>query len=280
MMVLLGISSGLVWGTADFFGGLQSRRLPALAVAFWSQVAGGIALLFVLAAMGGPPALGSVLWGVGAGVFGGSALVLFYKGLAQGVMSVVAPVSACGAMIPVVAAIGRGETPGVLATLGLLAAIGGIVLVSLQPDETPSGASDARSALALALGAALGFGLFFALIDQGATGGASPLWAVGGARIGSLAVLLALVTLGSGGAQWPGRRAAAVAVIGLMDTSANALFAYAATRDTLGIAAVLGSLYPVATVLLGRLVLSERLSRTQGAGVALALTGVALLSAG
>jgi uncharacterized membrane protein len=280
-MVLLGISSGLCWGTADFFGGLQSRRLPALAVAFWSQVAGGLALLLVLAFVGGRPSLAGVLWGMGAGVFGGAALVLFYRGLAQGVMSVVAPVSACGAVIPVLAALGGGEAPGVLAILGIITAIGGIVLVSLQPEETPADADKTRGALGLALGAAVGFGMFFALVDRGAAvGGASPLWTVGGARIGSLGALLGMIVLRPGTAPWPGRRSPAVAAIGLMDTTANALFAYASIRDSLGIAAVLGSLYPVATVLLGRVVLEERLTRTQGAGVLLALAGVALLSAG
>lgn len=77
LAVLLGIGSGLCWGVADFFGGLQSRRLPALAVALWSQFAGGLALLVVLLASGEPPVLASVVWGIGAGVFGGLGLALF-----------------------------------------------------------------------------------------------------------------------------------------------------------------------------------------------------------
>ena len=82
LLVLLGLGSGLCWGTADFFGGLQSRYLPTLAVAFWSQVAGAIALCFALAALGEPPVLVSMAWGSGAGFFGGIAVVLFYLCLA------------------------------------------------------------------------------------------------------------------------------------------------------------------------------------------------------
>ncbi|MDP9372842.1 MAG: DMT family transporter, partial [Chloroflexota bacterium] len=133
----------------------------------------------------------------------------------------------------------------------------------------------------LARGAALSFGLFFVFLDQGsAVPGAAPLWTVAGARVSSLALLLALIAVGPRAAPWPRGRVAPIAAIGVLDTIANALFAYASTQGNLGIVAVLGSLYPVATVILGRIVLAERLTPVQGAGVTLALAGVALLSAG
>jgi drug/metabolite transporter (DMT)-like permease len=281
LVLLLGLGSGLCWGTADFFGGLQSRYLPALAVALWSQLAGGIVLALVLAIMGEPLVLESVVWGMAGGFFGGTALLLFYRGLAVGLMSIVAPVSACGALVPVAFTLAAGEVPSTLAVAGIAAAICGIVLVSLHPGPTPPGTSHARTALLLALGAALGFGFFFVFLDRGsAVSGASPLWVVGGARIGSLLMLLALAAARPRSAPWPGRRIGAVSAIGIGDTTANALFAYASTQGNLGIVAVLGSLYPVATVLLGRIILGERLTVIQHAGVALALTGVVLLAGG
>lgn len=100
VMLLFGIGSGLCWGVADFFGGVQARRLPALAVAVWSQLAGAIALFGVLLAQGAAPVPASLAWGAGAGVFGALGLVLFYRALAIGVMSLVAPVAACGALVP------------------------------------------------------------------------------------------------------------------------------------------------------------------------------------
>src|SRR5918997_6752157 len=96
LVLLLGLGSGLCWGTADFFGGLQSRYLPALAVALWSQLAGGIVLALVLAIIGEPLVLESVVWGMAGGFFGGTALLLFYRGLAVGLLSIVGPVSAFG----------------------------------------------------------------------------------------------------------------------------------------------------------------------------------------
>jgi drug/metabolite transporter (DMT)-like permease len=219
---------------------------------------------------------------------------------------VVAPIAACGAVVPVLVAPLRGERPGALAVLGIVAAVAGVVLVSRSPDPrqhpgpegsgrggpgnllgvprsvgAPEDRAPAR-VLALALGAALGFGLFFVFVDAGtATAGASPLWVVAGARASSLLVLVAIALAGRRAeAAWPGRRIVPVALVGIADTSANLLFALAATGGNLAVVGVLGSLYPVATVVLARWLLRERLSAGQNAGVVLALTGVGLLAAG
>ena len=145
----------------------------------------------------------------------------------------------------------------------------------------------------MALGSALGFGLFYVFVDAGAASTAgtaaaagtagshgSPLWVIAGARMSSLAILsmIALVSRRSA-LRWPGRRLGAVALVGIGDTGANLLFAYAATTGNLAVVGVLGSLYPVATVVLARWLLRERLSGGQNVGVVLALTGVVLLAA-
>lgn len=314
--VPLGLSSGLCWGAADFFGGIQSRRLPALTVAFWSQLAGALALAIALAIEGVRPAATGIAWGLAAGVGSGCALVLFYRSLAEGTMSMVAPISACGAIVPVAAALLTGNQPGVLAALGVLATIAGVILVSrphtparlappavegdqASPASPASSARGGRRVVAMALGSALGFGLFYVFVDAGAastagtaaTTGAvaaagtagshgSPLWVIAGARMSSLAILsmIALVSRRSA-LRWPGRRIGAVALVGIGDTGANLLFAYAATTGNLAVVGVLGSLYPVATVVLARWLLRERLSGGQNVGVVLALTGVVLLAA-
>jgi drug/metabolite transporter (DMT)-like permease len=325
--VPLGLSSGLCWGAADFFGGIQSRRLPALTVAFWSQLAGALGLAIALAIEGVRPNATGVAWGLAAGVGSGCALVLFYRSLAEGTMSIVAPISACGAVVPVTAALLTGNQPGTLAALGVLATVTGVVLVS-RPHTPPRSASptvegnpasagpgstaDAgstgaagnaagagsaarggRRVVAMALGSALGFGLFYVFVDAGAASTAgtaaaagtagshgSPLWVIAGARMSSLAILsmIALVSRRSA-LRWPGRRIGAVALVGIGDTGANLLFAYAATTGNLAVVGVLGSLYPVATVALARWLLGERLSGGQNAGVILALTGIGLLAA-
>ena len=287
--VPLGLSSGLCWGAADFFGGMQSRRLPALTVAFWSQVAGALGLAAALAVSGTRPTAAGVAWGVVAGAGSGCALVLFYRGLAEGTMSIVAPVSACGAVVPVAAAFLTGHRPDALAGLGVITAITGVVLVSRprpardqQRDPgAPAGVGRSRRILLMALGSALGFGLFYVFVDAGTTGSrGEPLWVIAGARASSLVVLSTIALVGNRSAlRWPGRRIGPVALVGIGDTGANLLFAYAATTGNLAVVGVLGSLYPVATVVLARWLLGERLSGGQNAGVALALTGVGLLAA-
>lgn len=279
VMVLFGIGSGLCWGVADFFGGLQARRLPALAVAFWSQIAGALALLVVLLLRGDAPVPASLAWGAGAGVFGALGLVLFYRALALGVMSLVAPVAACGALVPVLISLLRGEPLGLLPALGIAVALAGVVLVSVQTAPVAAGQVAARAAVPCALGAALNFGFFFACLDGGAgESAATALWTVAGARLSSLPTLAVLVAATVRRVSWPGRHWAPIAAVGVLDTIANALFAYAATSGNAGVVAVLGSLYPVATVLLGRIILHERLSWLQGSGVVIALSGVVLLS--
>ncbi|MFL6225664.1 MAG: EamA family transporter, partial [Actinomycetes bacterium] len=151
--------------------------------------------------------------------------------------------------------------------------------------------------LAMALGAALGFGLFYVFVDAGTAGSAaadaaaagvtgtsgsqsSPLWVIAGARASSLLMLSMIALVGRRPAlRWPGRRIGSVGLVGVGDTGANLLFAYAATSGNLAVVGVLGSLYPIATVVLARWLLGERLSGGQNAGVVLALTGVGLLAA-
>jgi drug/metabolite transporter (DMT)-like permease len=277
----LGLGSGLAWGAADFFGGIQSRRLPALTVAFWSQAAGALGLVITLALEGTRPPVTGIAWGLAAGVGSGIALVLFYRSLAEGTMSVVAPISACGAVVPVAAAVLTGDHPGALAGLGVLTAIAGVVLVSRTRPVPRGGTGRSRRVLLMALGSALGFGLFYVFVDAGTTGSrGEPLWVIAGARASSLVMLSTIALIGRGSAlRWPGRRIGPVALVGIADTGANLLFAYAATTGNLAVVGVLGSLYPVATVILARWLLGERLSGGQSAGVVLALTGVGLLAA-
>ena len=133
----------------------------------------------------------------------------------------------------------------------------------------------------MALGSALGFGLFYVFVDAGTTGSrGAALWVIAGARASSLMMLSTIALVGRRSAlRWPGRRIGPVALVGIGDTGANLLFAYAAITGNLAVVGVLGSLYPVATVVLARWLLGERLSGGQNAGVVLALTGVGLLAA-
>jgi drug/metabolite transporter (DMT)-like permease len=280
LAVALGLSSSLFWGLGDFLGGLQSRRVRVLAVLLVSQ-ASGLAALAIGVAIARPdaPPLADLWPAAAAGVAGAIALSAFYRALAIGTMSIVAPISATGAAVPVIVGIAGGDRPAALQLAGIVAAVVGVVLASRELDEPhPEGHVPERTSIALALVAALGFGTFFVGMDAGAD--ASVPWALLANRVASVSAVLLVV--GAARIPLPGspRRLAPLVLVGLLDAGANGLYAWGSTEGLVSVVAVLGSLYPVATVLLARLVLGERVRRVQEVGIVAALAGVVLIAAG
>ena len=280
LAVALGLSSAVCWGLADFLGGLQSRSVRVLAVLLVSQAAGLIAIAVALAIVQPDlPAVGDLWPPAAAGLAGALALSAFYRALAIGTMSIVAPISSTGATLPVIVGIATGDRPSAVQVLGIVAAVGGVVLASRELDEDrPATAAPARASVVLALIAALGFGAFFIGMKAGAD--ASVPWALFAARAASVTAVLAAVVALRVPLPTAPRRLRALALVGLLDAGANGLYAAAATEGLLSVVAVLGALYPVSTVLLARAVLGERVRRIQEVGIVAALAGVALIAAG
>jgi len=279
LAVALGLSSAVCWGLADFLGGLQSRSVRVLAVLLVSQAAGLIAIAVALAIVQPDlPPVGDLWPPAAAGLAGALALSAFYRALAIGTMSIVAPISSTGATLPVIVGIATGDRPSAVQVLGIVAAVGGVVLASRELDEDRPTPAPARASVALALIAALGFGAFFIGMKAGAD--ASVPWALFAARAASVTAVLAAVVALRVPLPTAPRRLGALALVGLLDAGANGLYAAAATEGLLSVVAVLGALYPVSTVLLARAVLGERVRRIQEVGIVTALAGVALIAAG
>lgn len=284
--VALALASSISWGISDFLGGLQSRRLPVLSVLAVSQPVGlALALALALPFASGQVSLGAAV-AVGAGGLSGvAALGLFYRAMAIGPMSVVAPVASLGAIVPVAVGLARGEEPAALQAVGLVIALLGVAL-AVREVEHPHGVTVERRAVVLAALSGLGFGAFFVGLDAAASEDA--LWATVWARSGaSAAVLLGLLAAPRASARLRGAIAArargplpALVVIGFLDIAANTLFALATREGLLSLVSVAGSLYPVTSVILARLVLGERLAGSQQVGVGLALAGVVLIAGG
>ena len=214
--------------------------------------------------------------GLLSGLGGGAGLAAFYKALSLGTMSVVSPIAACGAVVPFGIAIATGERPARIALVGAAAALAGAVLASVE--ERRAAARERGHAVLLALAAAVALGLFVYFLGLGSRHGdaGSTLF---GARVGSLTLLLAIAVVARTPLRIPRGSTAAVAAVGLADVSANALFAWASGHGLLALVSVLGSLYPVVTVVLAHLLLGERLTRAQQLGVAVALGGVVAIAA-
>jgi drug/metabolite transporter (DMT)-like permease len=273
-LALLGAAS---WGVGDFRGGVAARRIHVLTVLVVSQAIGAAgAAAWVVVSTDAPPGLDDLLPAAGAGLCGAAGLAALYRGMAVGAMGIVAPISAASPVVPLVVDLGRGVSPSALQWAGIGAVLGGIVVLAREP----ANARKARVAagVTLALVAALAFGLFIVGVDAAADGGVP--WTILTARGTSTTLALVLALTASVSVRPPPRLLPTVAAVGLFDTTATVLVAFATTKGAAGVVAVLSALYPVATIVLARLFLGERLDRTRRLGGVLALGGAAIVAAG
>jgi drug/metabolite transporter (DMT)-like permease len=276
--VLLALSASFAWGFADFGAGAATRRLPVFVVAAISQTAGLVAVgAIVLATAHGTPSARQFAWAAFAGLVGVVGLSFFYRALAMGTMGIVGPITATAAIVPVAYGLGRGERPSTLQGIGVGLAVIGVIGASLEPSPE-RGRRRVGVGVGVALAAAFSFGWSLIGLSRAAPGGVA--WATLTMRMAAVpvAVLLALALQ---------RRAPAsprgwllLIGVGVTDVGATLLYGAATTRGLLSVVAVLSSLYPIVIVVLARVLLSERIARAQLAGVAVALAGVALISAG
>ena len=273
----LALGASLSWGLGDFLGGVKARVLPALTVLAASQPFGLAALgIGVLARGSGIPG-DEVAWSALAAVFGTIGLFAFYRGMAAGAISVVAPIAAVAAGVPVIwGVVVSGDRISGLQAIGFVAAVGGSVAASLEarPGQRQLAAGVGWAALAM-----LAFGAYYVPMHAAST--QDWLWPAFLFRCTSVTLVWSIVLLRRA---WPrGLRPhwTGLVAIGLLDTGGNALFAAASsTHGLLSVVSVLASLYPVVTVLLARIVLGERVQQTQDAGIVVALVGVVLITAG
>jgi drug/metabolite transporter (DMT)-like permease len=271
LAVACGLGSALAWGAGDFAGGLASRRSSAMIVVLFSQLVGGTLLLGLAVAIGGslPPAR-QLVFGALAGVFGVLGLVGLYKGLAQGRMGLVAPLSAVvTALVPLLFSLVVEGFPGWLRMTGFVIAVAAVWFLSSPEGSARINAGELR----LSLFAGLGFGLFFIFMDQASS--QVVLWPLVAARAAAILVMTVLLTATRQLAAPPAGQLSFIVLAGILDATGNAAFGMAAHLGRLDIAAILASLYPASTVLLAWLVFKERLGRQQWVGVVTA--GVALI---
>jgi drug/metabolite transporter (DMT)-like permease len=293
--VPVALPAALTYGIADFAGGMAARRAPVLVVTAVAQAAGLLSLLPVVGMVGGQASTAALGLGALAGIAGASGLLLYLRALAVGPMGVVAPLSAViSAGLPLTVGLLGGEVLGPVAVLAIALALAAILMATVGTRQDAA----ASTGLLLGLAAGAGFGLFFVVLD--ATPPDSGLWPLLAGRVVSVTLLTALVlrhhlplptrtpvTSPASGSAGPARRVLRpgarspmllMIVSGVFDTLANVLFLVATRLGDLGVSAVVVSLYPVVVVLLARVVLAERLTRTQLLSAGLALAASVLLA--
>jgi drug/metabolite transporter (DMT)-like permease len=277
-VVLLALAASVSWGVSDFLGGLTSRRLSLATVLGITTPIGLLAIGILVAVRGEElPGYSFVLWGLLAGVLGAVGISSLYQGLSVGQMGVVAPISASAPLIPIVFGLIRGERPSGLQGIGIGLAIVGVILTSRERVE---GSRRVRVAEGAAFGllAATSFGISLLALDKAAN--ADPYWATLIVRFGAtVAVAAALLVvrprIRAPRSFWP-----ALLAVGLLDITGTVFFSVATTKGLISIVAALISMVPVVVALLARIVVHERLQQIQIAGAALAIAGVACISAG
>jgi drug/metabolite transporter (DMT)-like permease len=281
LAVTLAALSGLIWGVGDFSGGKATQRAAVLPVVWISKLVSLPLLAVYLIATYVPVAAVGVAWGGLAGIAGVVGLVLFYRALSAGAMTVVAPVTGVtSAAIPVVVGLVAGERPPASRLLGVGCALLAIALVSLAPHPAGQRQVVTRRLVFAALGAGTGFALFFILLAVAgkAAGGLVGLWPIAGSQLSSL-VILALLLMMTRPGPWPRQAALRWTIVsGPCDMTANALYLLATRGGDLSIVAPIAALYPVTTVILALIIEHERLRGIQVAGLLLAVAALILVS--
>ncbi|MGA8308621.1 MAG: DMT family transporter [Terriglobales bacterium] len=268
------LTAALCWGASDFSGGYASKRSDAFLATLLSH-AGGFTLMLTLALSthAAYPSAASRTWALIAGVFGGTALAIFYRALAGGDMGITAPVAAVlGAAIPAAFSMLTQGLPGTLSIAGFVLAGVGIWLIS-----RPEGGTSNYSGVFIAALAGIGFAGFFICIDR--AGDSSALWSAVHSRFASLVVVSVIVLFRRGRGRLRSGDAALAVFAGCLDVSGTALFIRAEQTGRLDTAVVLSSLYPVITVLLARMILHEHFTRWKTVGIFAALLAVPLIAA-
>jgi len=276
----LALLSAVCWGTADFFGGLTTRRNGIVLVGAVSQAAGMVAVGLVIVITHAPMPDGrGFAFGAAAGLCATIGLGALYQGLAVGPMSVVAPITALEVIVPVAVGFIRGDRPSTVQLAGMVLAIAGVVLAARETAADGDVVRGRVPGVVYAIVAAVFLGLLVTFLNE--AGKQSAPWAAFSLRLVSVPLFLVALVVTRSRIRRPSRAdAGAMIGVGVLDNLANVTFAYAGQTGLLALIAVVGSLYPVTTVLLARSVLHERLSRSQWAGVVTAFAGVALIAAG
>jgi len=297
VLTILALAAAILYGTADFLGGVASRRASVFAVLALTVPTGAVVMV-AAALLGGTPWLSGLLghgglgaptsvgdwsavaWAALSGVCGAVGLVAFYAGFASAPISVVAPVAALvSAVLPVGVAVAGGERPGASVVAGGLVCLIAIVLVSAQPGERRPGAASRLLALGYGAAAGVGFGLFFLFLKDAGQSGV--LWPVAISRSAGTVVALG-IALVTGTRPWRQRGTGVIRISlisGTLDAAANVCYVLATRAGLFGLAVVITALYPGMTVLLARFVLGERMRWVQRAGLLLAAAGVVLVTA-
>jgi drug/metabolite transporter (DMT)-like permease len=278
LAIVLALAAGASWGGSCFLSGAQTRRTSLWTVIVFSQLAGLVLMTLIVLLRGRALPAEVLLPALAAGVLSVVSIAASYQALAIGVMCIIGPIISLSVAVPVVVGLAAGERPSVLQLAGIGLALGGVVLASREKSAGTCHQATSRASVVYAVLCAVVWGVVMVLYAKGAETDAP--WTVLLSRSTSTGILLLGFVVVRPALRLTRAALAPILAIGVFEVAGNQLFAVAASLGYLSIASVLSSVYPVFVIALAYAFLHERLSRAQQLGVAVALTGVALIAAG
>ena len=272
----LGLLSAATWGGSDFAGGWGARRASTLLITASGQIVSLAGLLVIsLVLRLAVPGMGNLIYAAIGGFEGAIALAVFYRALAMGAMGLTAALTGLmTALVPVVFDLIHSGWPSAITLVGLTVGLAAIWLISHSPAK--EGADTSPRALLLGASAGVGFGAQLILFKTAAAGGV--LWALTAGRVAGVVAILLVIAIAPPKGPWRGFWVAGI-VSGSLDTVGNLFYMLASQLGRLDVAAVICSMYPAGTILLAGIILRERPTKRQVAGMGLALAAVVLLTA-
>ena len=276
MTIIFSLTAALFYGLADYSGSRASRFANSASITFFGQAVAFVALGVFLAIVRTPVMpLESWLWTTGGGFGGALALVAFYKAMSMGSMTVIAPITAViGLSVPVIAGVLSGERPSGSAWIGILLATVAVALIAdiLDRHDLPT----PPRVIWMAVAAGLGFGMIF--VCMGNASHDHGVWPLFGQRLVSVPTVAAIALIQTRSISVPKRVILLSIGAGVLDTSANGLYLLATSAELMSIVSVVVAMYPVATIFLAMTLDHERLHKSQGVGLLLAITSLVLIS--
>jgi drug/metabolite transporter (DMT)-like permease len=278
MPILLALVSALLYGVSDYCGGRAARSASTFVVALIGQSASTALTVIVVVLLGDPfPEAADLGWSAAAGVASTIGITAFYFALANGAMTVVAPITAVvSAVVPVAVGITLGERPAVIALVGVALAIVAVALVSGVGGRAERPTRPRIVFVAVVAGA--GFGLLFVFLDR--TSESSGLWPLLLAQVTSLLILVTLCVARRVRVAPRRLEAGLMVVAGCLAVAANVAYLAATRQGLLSLVAVITSMYPASTVVLATVLDHERMSNSQAVGLGLAVGALGLVGAG
>jgi drug/metabolite transporter (DMT)-like permease len=281
--ILGGLGAALSWAIATLASSRSSRMIGPISVLGWVMAVGwlaaiGPALLPRPVSLSLPEVGGLVVTGLSHNI----GLLLAYRALSIGRVSIVAPITSTEGAGAALLSVALGESLAGTTALILAAIALGVVLAAAERSADPASGprldpGHNREAAAFAIAAAATFSVGLVLAGRLGAGGVPPAWVMLVSRTVGL-VLIVLPLVATRRFRLTRRALPLVIVSGVLEVFGGGVYVVAGSQDV-AIAAVVSSQFAALAAIGGFFLFGERLQRLQLVGVVVIAAGITALAA-